>query len=144
MSISMQRSLLFLLMTAFSANSLSADITIYRWVDENNIVHFSQNQPKTGNFSQLSAKKMSAQKIKAAYLAKQEMAAQREEEAKAESIKDDEKVQCVTARQNLKTLQDFDNIQYKTNTGKVKLLTAKEKKAQLAFNKKQIELYCVD
>jgi len=142
----MRSSLILLFIAAFSVNALGSDITIYRWVDENNIVHFSQNQPKTGNFSQLSAKKMTVQKLRAESIAQLEAAAKqkKEEEAKAESIKDDEKNQCLTARNNLKTLQDFDNIQYKTNTGKVKLLTAKEKKAQLAFNKKQIELYCID
>ena len=39
--------------TFFSTNVLAKDIPIYRWVDENNVVHFSQSQPKDDNYTEL-------------------------------------------------------------------------------------------
>ncbi|WP_159821408.1 DUF4124 domain-containing protein [Colwellia sp. 20A7] len=41
--------------TFVSSSVLAKDIPIYRWVDENNVVHFSQNQPKDSHYSELTA-----------------------------------------------------------------------------------------
>ena len=35
-------------------NLAAKEIAIYRWVDADNVVHFSQNLPKTNNYTQLS------------------------------------------------------------------------------------------
>lgn len=49
---------------------------------------------------------------------------------------------CIAARENIKTLQNFDKIQYKDAEDNMKVLTSLEKKQQLAMNKKQAEVYC--
>ncbi|MBL4909750.1 MAG: DUF4124 domain-containing protein [Alteromonadaceae bacterium] len=142
---------LFTLFTlVFSNITFSSDMTIYRWVDENKIVHFSQNQPNTGNYTQLSAAKMKIEKPNLNILAKKELPSEdknfndssSKNSSESNNAQDNEKSKCLAARKNLKTLQDFDSIKYKTLAGDFKVLTTKEKKAQLAFNKTQIELYC--
>ncbi len=136
----MKNYLILLLSLIFSNSVFGSQVTIYRWVDNNNIVHFSQNQPSKGNYTQLSSSQMKVEKSRINAAA--QMKAALEEEAKKEKIIDDEKNKCLTAQKNLKTLKDFDNIKYKTASGEYKVLTVKEKKAQLVFNKTQLELYC--
>jgi len=136
----MKNYLILLLALIFSNSVFGSQVTIYRWVDNNNIVHFSQNQPSKGSYTQLSSSQMKVEKSRINAAA--QMKAALEEDAKKEKIIDDEKNKCLTAQKNLKTLKDFDNIKYKTASGEYKVLTAKEKKAQLVFNKTQVELYC--
>ena len=37
----------------FSANITAKETVIYRWLDSNNVVHYSQHQPKSGEYTQL-------------------------------------------------------------------------------------------
>jgi hypothetical protein len=136
----MKNYLIILLALIFSNSVFGSQVTIYRWVDNNNIVHFSQNHPTKGNYTQLSSSQMKIEKSRINAAA--QMKATLEEEANKEEVKDDEKTKCLTAQKNLNTLKNFENIKYKTASGEYKVLTVKEKKAQLMFNKTQIELYC--
>ena len=143
----MKRCLFTLFFLTFSTAALSTEVTIYRWVDDNNIVHFSQNQPVTADYTQLSTTKMIVKKPYTTPTNKKDISNKDDdnsEENVDKSVKENEKDKCFAARKNLKTLQDFDNIKYKTATGDFKVLSVKEKKAQLAFNKTQIELYCTN
>lgn len=138
----------------FSSSTIAKDIAIYRWVDENNVVHFSQHQPQNNNFSQLTTF--------ASYKAKQKSESGDSENKKQlsvdEQISKHEKEQaeileknkvmaeknCKAARLNIKTLNSFNKITILDTDGKNRILTDKEKKAQVTLSNKHIDLYCVN
>lgn len=138
----------------FSSSTIAKDIAIYRWVDENNVVHFSQHQPQNNNFSQLTTF--------ASYKAKQKSESGDSENKKQlsvdEQISKHEKEQaeileknkvmaeknCKAARLNIKTLNSFNKITILDTDGKNRTLTDKEKKAQVTLSNKHIDLYCVN
>jgi len=133
----------------FSTNVIAKEIAIYRWVDENNVVHFSQHQPQNENYSQLttvssyqarekelpkSARRLSVDDQLAKY-----------EKDKAEVLAKNEEIaekNCKAAQLNEKTLNSFENVMFTDSDGKNRALSDKEKKAQLALSKKHISQYC--
>jgi len=125
---------------SFSATAYTAEITIYRWVDSNNVVHFSQNQPDHSNFTEISMQEFQKNITKRNQSSLTAANNIEEKKAAQPAIKQEER--CLTARKNLATLEKFELIQYKTDAGEMKILTAKEKKDQLALNKQQVDLFC--
>ncbi len=124
----------------FSAITYSANITIYRWVDDNNVVHFSQNQPEHSNFTEITMQKL---KQKANKKSSSQLGELTINNDKGENnVSENKTARCLTAKKNLATLEKFELIQYKTDSGERKLLTAKEKKDQLTLNKQQVDLFC--
>tara|TARA_R110000744_G_scaffold369219_1_gene479345 strand:+ start:471 stop:878 length:408 start_codon:yes stop_codon:yes gene_type:complete len=130
--------------------SAAEKLTVYRWIDKENVVHFSQNQPNHDDYIEIS---MANNQKSSAIIDKKSSpgAPQPNDNLLAESngkneVRNDDlsNDKCVAALDNLKTLQNFDNIQYKDENGKVKVLSALEKQQQLAMNTKQSEVYCKD
>ncbi|WP_206484044.1 DUF4124 domain-containing protein [Thalassotalea sp. G2M2-11] len=123
-----------------SGVSLANNITVYRWVDENNVVHFSQNQPGHNNYTELTLAnfeknkpKMVAQKVKSDRVSNKQ--------ASPQSLNSDSN-KCEEAKANVKTLKAYDNIQYTDSTGTVQVLSDLEKSQQLEINEKHVEVYC--
>lgn len=133
----------------FSTNVIAKDIAIYRWVDEKNVVHFSQHQPQNSNYSQLTT--VSSYRAREKEQAKStntptvdDQLAQYEKD-KAEVLaknKEIEEKNCKAAQLNEKTLNSFNKIMFTDTDGKNRALSDKEKKAQLALSKEHINLYC--
>jgi len=138
----------------FSPHTIAKDIAIYRWVDENNVVHFSQHQPKNNNFSQLTTF--------ASYKAKHQYENGGSENKKLSSVNEQiskhEKEQakileknkviaaknCKAALLNIKMLNSFSKVTILDPNGKNRVLTDKEKKAQVTLSNKHIDLYCTN
>lgn len=137
------------LAVVFSTNVIAKDIAIYRWIDENNVVHFSQHQPQNSNYSQLTTfssyrarKKESTEQLKSPSVDEQ---LAKYEQDKAEVLaknKDIVDKNCKAAQFNEKMLNSFDDVMVTDSDGKNKALSEKEKKAQLALSKKHINIYC--
>ncbi|MBL4940416.1 MAG: DUF4124 domain-containing protein [Colwellia sp.] len=132
-----------------STNVIAKDIAIYRWVDENNVVHFSQHQPQTSNYSQLTT--FSSYKARKEELPEQaKLPSVDEQLAKYEQEKADiqaknkkiAETNCKAAQLNEKMLNSFDKVMVTGPDGKNKTLSKKETKAQLALSKKHINMYC--
>ena len=133
----------------FSTNVIAKDIAIYRWVDENNVVHFSQHQPQGENYSQLTT--VSSYQAREKELEKNptipsvdEQLSQYEQE-KAEVLAKNKEIadkNCKAAQLNEKTLNSFEVVMISDPDGKSRALSDKEKKAQLALSKKHINMYC--
>lgn len=134
----------------FSSNVIAKDIAIYRWLDENNVVHFSQQQPQSGSYSQLTtvasyrAKEQKLSKSAKMKSSIDEQLSQFEQErvdvlAQNKEIADKN---CKAAQLNEKTLNSFDMVMITDSEGKNRALSAKEKKAQLELSKKHIGMYC--
>jgi alpha-D-ribose 1-methylphosphonate 5-triphosphate diphosphatase PhnM len=133
----------------FSTNVIAKDIAIYRWVDENNVVHFSQHQPKNTNYSELTTFASYKAKKKAlpeqANLPSVDEQLSKYEKDKAEVAAKNKEIaekNCKAAQINVKTLNSFDTVMITDPDGKNRALTEKEKKAQLALSKKHINMYC--
>lgn len=130
------------------------EIAIYRWVDKNNIVHFSQNLPKGDEyreFSTISSYK-ALSKAERKLIAEQETAEQ--EVAVQEKNQDDVIAQnkatyeknCKAAQLNIKMLNSLNEIHIneEKSDGSIgsRPLTTAEKREKLTLSKKHKELYC--
>jgi hypothetical protein len=121
-----------------SFTAIAESITVYRWVDKNDVVHFSQNQPENDNFVELTLAHNSAP-------AKNGQPTELSLKGNADETQlVNLQQQCETATANLRTLKAFDKIQYTDEKGTTKVLSDLEKTEQLLLNEKQMELYCTN
>jgi len=142
--------LLVILAVICSFNVIAQDIAIFRWVDENNVVHFSQHQPQGDNYSQLttfSSYQSSAVKpVDDRYTPPpvDEKLAKYEQEQAAIKAQNQVNVEnnCKAAQLNTKMLNAFEQVMTTDSEGKNRLLTAEEKLVQLELSKRHTELYC--
>ncbi len=122
------------LLFCVSGISMADNVTVYRWVDKNNVVHFSQYQPGNDNFTELSMSNVVRKQTEL----EEKTASDIEKSPKAIDSKD----KCEAAKANVRTLKAFDKIQYTNEKGSVQVLSELEKKQQLEINQKQVEVYC--
>jgi hypothetical protein len=131
----------------FSTLATAKDIAIYRWIDENNIVHFSQHQPYDNNYSQLTtfASYKAKQRPDNKQLPSVDEQLTQYEKDQAE-IKEKNRViaeqNCKAAKLNIKMLNSFNKVMTLDSDGKNRVLTEKEKEAQVILSNKHINLYC--
>lgn len=139
--------LLLSIATIFSTAVLASDITIYRWVDENNVVHFSQQLPQGDQYSQLST----FASYKAKQLAENQPLPTVDEqlsgyEQRQKEISDRNKEiaikNCEAAQLNLKMLNSFDKVTTLDSNGKNHVLTDEERNTKIILSKQHIDLYC--
>ncbi len=143
-----------LVASSFISNAFAKEIAIYRWVDKNNLVHFSQNLPKGDEYTELST--ISSYKA----LSRAERKALAGEKAAGKAIDKLAKEQdnitaknkttfdknCKAARLNIKMLNSLGDIHisFEEEDGSIgsRPLTTAEKAEKLALSKKHEELYC--
>ena len=123
-----------ILFTGVAFFSSAANVTIYRWVDHNDVVHFSQQQPEHDNYTELSMSSPTRSKPV-------------EQEKPIETVNtvlavDGSNAKCEEAKANVQTLKAYDKIQYQDASGEIKVLDATQKMQQLEINEKQVEVYC--
>lgn len=149
MNIRASAPLLLCFAAVISTNVIAKEIAIYRWVDENNVVHFSQHQPQNSNYSQLST--VSSYQARKKELPKSSSPTSVDaqltqyEKNKAEVLAKNAEIaekNCQAAKLNQKMLNSLDTIMITDTDGKNKALSDKEKEAQLALSKEHISLYC--
>lgn len=124
----------FILFSSF-AYGMAENVIVYRWVDNNNIVHFSQHQPEHDDYTELSMSNV--------------VKTQKDNSSDVEEKTIDAPInigptpdKCEEAKANVNTLKGFDKIQYTNAKGELQVLTEQEKVQQLAVNEKQVEVYC--
>lgn len=137
-------------MTLFSSPVNAKDIAIYRWVDKNNVVHFSQNLPKNDDYTQLttvsSFKALSKEERIA--LKEKEASEKNQQEGQEQVIANEEtfKRNCKAAKTNIKMLNSFNEVliteENSDGTTTNRVLSDQEKQAQLELSKKHVDLYC--
>lgn len=135
----------------FNINAMANDISIYRWVDENNVVHFSQQPPQSTNYSQLStfasykAKQQSQinQPIDKASSVDEQLI--EHDKKQAETLAKNKVIaekNCKAAQLNLQLLNSTKRITTLDSNGKNHVLTDEEKTTQITLSKKHIDMYC--
>lgn len=143
-----------LLASSIISCAYAKEIAIYRWVDKDNVVHFSQNLPQGEEYKELST--ISSYKA----LSKAERKLIAEQEATDQKVEAQEKQQddtmaknkatfdknCKAARLNIKMLNSLDDIHISVeeDDGSIgsRPMTAEEKAKKLTLSKKHEELYC--
>ena len=126
----------------FSSTAIAQKDIVYRWVDKNNVVHFSQNQPAHDNYTEIQVSTNATRKASNAAVENNDHEqAQTEKQTDAlDLLPSTEK--CEEAKANVQVLKTYDKIQYKNEDGETVLLSATQKEQQLAINEKQVEVYC--
>lgn len=114
---------------------LADNVTVYRWVDENNVVHFSQHQPKHDNYTELTMSNIVKPQVETS-----KATGQNGIEEPIKLLPSTEK--CEEAKANVRTLKAYDKIQYTDQKGTVLVLSEQEKGQQLEINEKLVEVYC--
>lgn len=138
--------LLISLLLTLSFNAL-ANVIIYRWVDENNVVHFSQNQPNSGDYTELSMDNSkltnSGKNDKSSNNIDNSLVKlDKKEDGISKNLTNDSTERCNEAKKNLATLTDFNQIRFVNSKGETQILNEEEQKEQVTINKERVNLYC--
>lgn len=133
----------------FSSVCFGENIVIYRWVDANNVVHFSQHQPAHDNYTTMTMSARSKQQQKEQTMVENEDAPSEQsssfanqDQAATSVVSMTIEQRCKDAQDNIKTLSAFDQVQYTDSQGQVHILSKEEKRQQLMLSQKQVEIYC--
>lgn len=123
----------------------ASELMVYRWVDENNVVHFSQHQPVGDEYTQFLVSNQSSVISRADIIANpvasdENISSQQSQDNLMATINRPEK--CLEAQENIAMLMAFDKVQYTDEKGSKQILTKTEKQQQLAINQKRTEVYC--
>jgi hypothetical protein len=136
----------FLLVTITKGASAES-VTIYRWVDKNDIVHFSQYQPEQGSFTEMNV--ANADPVESSLSLspspvdmKNTIKSIDKPPSTEESFESEMNDKCQEAQTNVTTLKSFDNVQILDNEGNKSMLTLQQKQQQLKMNLKRIDVYC--
>jgi len=125
---------------------LASDGTIYKWVDDKGIVHFSNSHPANKNATEVDiqvAYSASVDDVKeTASSTKTEDAADQESSELAEKNAKMFADNCRSAQANKKILTGFKKILIQDENGNDKLLTGDDVTAQLELTDKHIDIYC--
>lgn len=131
----------FLLTLSF--NVLAEDSVIYRWIDDNNVVHFSQNQPATGHYTEIKMANSRAPTSQQNNVVKPIFpSTSSSKESASKKLVSDSSQQCEEAKSNLKTLGEFDRIRFVDKNGETQILDKAEQEEQITINKKIVDTYC--
>ncbi|MBO9490297.1 DUF4124 domain-containing protein [Endozoicomonas sp. G2_1] len=130
-----------------SNTTVSAEgMVIYRWVDEDNVVHFSQHQPSHNNYTEITMAKSAtpapSESPSVASDLSSTLTNNETSPANQSLVAQKMAERCEEAKQNIKTLTNFDDIQYTDEDGNTTLLSEEDKKQQLALSQRQVEVYC--
>lgn len=123
--------------------------TVYRWVDDNNVVHYSHEHPTDKDYTQVNVKVAYAP-ITDKQNDNQTTLNAQDADSKSKQLTDEQlaineqtaQKNCDIATKNISVLSSLDNVSYTTESGETKLLTEEEKIQQLEISKEQQELYC--
>jgi hypothetical protein len=134
--------IVFIIVTLYTCQALSSELTVYRWVDKNNVVHFSQYQPAGDDFTEfiISNHSKIISRANQSQLSFDEIKPLETDIPTPSTIDITEK--CKEARENVNMLTAFDKVQYTDEEGNKQVLTGKEKQQQLEINEKRTEVYC--
>jgi len=130
-----------LLLTTLMIITSAASAGLYKWVDNDGNVHYSQKPPRGQQFKKLKAPAPAPEDSKRLYesinLEKKSGNVAEKEEAKNEKIR---ARNCKIAKQNLKSYQLSRRV--RDEDGKVTILDDNERAKQIEMAKKDINKYC--
>ena len=134
----MNRIFFIIMPLLYCSASFANEVTVYRWVDENNVVHYDQHEPIKEDYSEVTIE-TSYSPVQAPLKEKnigESSANQSNQIAQASRVK------CKNAQVNLKTLTEFSKVEVTEKDGRTRTLSDKERIQRLKTSQKEVELYC--
>lgn len=127
----------------YSCDSFAAQGVIYKWVDQNNIVHFSEQQPEHDNYTtlQVLGVPQTKQQNSDKKITVQQTANKKAKQTSPE-LQKQLNTRCEEAKENLKTLQTYTNVRVQNADGEFSVLSEEGKQQQIIISQKQIQVYC--
>lgn len=130
-----------LLLTTMMIFASSASAGLYKWVDDEGNVHYSQKKPRNQQFKRLKAPPPPPEDSKPLYKsAVKESDGNKTVAAETEKNKNFREQNCANAKKNLSAYQTSRRVQ--DEKGNVKTLDDKERAEQIAIAKQHIRHYC--
>ena len=131
-----------------ASSVVASEVSIYKWVDDEGVVHFSHSHPANKEATEVD--------IQVAYSSSAIDSEKTTEEQKAEDDEENEELRlaqveknkkmfeenCQSAQANHKMLSNFKKVLMQDENGNEKLLTGEEITEQLEINKKHLDVYC--
>ncbi|WOH39157.1 DUF4124 domain-containing protein [Thalassotalea fonticola] len=115
------------------------EVTVYRWVDENNVVHYGQHEPLEDDFAEITIE-TTYSPVQAPL--KESVSAEAKEKQLSNQVAQASNIKCKNAEANLRTLNDFAKVEVTEKSGKSRLLTDKERIQRIRQSEKEVEAYC--
>lgn len=124
--------------------------TIYKWVDENGVTHYSQEMPPEKQTEKLYSEEIEPKKIGSVSprisapdeIDKNELAIAATEITKQD--KKQAKMICDSAKHQLNVLETHTRLTRKNEqSGEMERMTEEDRQAQIAVQKERIRLFCV-
>lgn len=155
---------LFLGVLFTSFDAYSTNQTVYRWVDENNVVHFSQQKPFDNtikNIEAVTTYKASEHKKTGSLIKNKDDVEIKDNDVVSSGEPIDEaevialaaknklkkeqafKHNCEAAEKNLSMLNSFKRVIYPDKNGVNHVLSPQEKADRIKLNKEHIDTYCL-
>lgn len=129
--------IIFVLISVFSIQAFSETITVYKWVDNKGIAHFSYIMPKGADYTTFEMTKPPPKKLDDTILSTQD------DLSLSDKLTQQAKEKCEQAKGNLKILSDFAKVKFEDNSGKERILSDADKVEYKKQAEKRIELFCV-
>lgn len=130
-----------LLLTAIMIFASSASAGLYKWVDDEGNVHYSQKRPRDQQYKRLKAPASAPESSQPLYQSTKQKSPSNSvvatETAKNEKIRADN---CTKAKKNLNSYQIYRRIRNKD--GSVTVIDDKERARQIESAKKAITQFC--
>ncbi|WP_394176753.1 DUF4124 domain-containing protein [Thalassotalea litorea] len=130
----------FMLLTTVAAQAIAKDVTVYRWVDKNGQIHYTQHEPIDNEYAEVKID-TPYNKSKPSLMDKSVNTDIGSEVVSAKLAKQG-KEKCVNAKNNLRVLNDFPKVKVTEEDGSTRLLTPLEKQQQLRIAENEVEVYC--
>ncbi|WP_199609174.1 DUF4124 domain-containing protein [Flocculibacter collagenilyticus] len=117
----------------------ASSTTVYRWVDERGVIHFSQTKPASGEY-----KKMEVEERISPAVSSSNLASNNDNSGNSLAAEFSEKASqfCQRAKLNVELLSSNEEIQIRDKRGEYKTLSPREVKQQRALAKRQVSTFC--
>ncbi len=128
------------------SNANAQKVKVYRWVDDNGVVTFSEYRPKSNKYVEL---EIEGDRVRTGQfdsegvdLTAGNRTTNGEPAPEVEELNSQAKMYCEKARHNLKVLDSFKNVRVLDDKGKPKTLTQNDVDQQKRLANRQVELFC--
>lgn len=136
----MNRIFSLLIILSINAPSVAKDVTVYRWVDENGVIHYTQQHPIEDDYAEIridSHYSPVQAPLKSGIKPTEDDISETSTNITPSSI-----AKCNNAKANLRVLTDFDKIEITDANGKSRILTDIEKFNKIRSVEKDIQGSC--
>ena len=134
--------LTILLLLSFSIEVLASEKrtkVTYRWVDDNNIVQFTERPPKDRSYEKIIVTSSGGREV--TQVTAQEAKAEAKTDATIEEVQQANARNCQVAKQNMDVLRNIARIRV-TENGEERILSPEEKAKRIQDTQKQIDVFC--